>query len=130
MCPQGPRPVVLDSEALIAFERNDRRVRRLIELAVEQDREGHVPTGVVARVWRNGARQVRLARLLGSDALEIKDLDLEEAKAVGVMCGSAGTADVVDASVALVARRHRALVITSNPADTARFGTEVECIIR
>lgn len=129
MGPQRPRPVVLDSGALIAFERNDRRVRRLIELAVEHDRELHVPAGVVAQVWRNGARQARLACLIGSDALEIQNLDLDEARAIGVMCGSAGTADVVDASVALVARRHRALVVTSDPADISQFGTDLECIL-
>lgn len=129
MGPQRPRPVVLDSGALIAFERNDRRVRRLIELAVEHDRMLHVPTGVVAQVWRNGARQARLVRLISSGALQIQSLDLDEAKAIGVMCGSAGVGDVIDASVALVARRHRALVITSDPDDIARFSTDVECIL-
>lgn len=129
MGPQRPRAVVLDSGALIAFERNDRRVRRLVELAAEHKRVLHVPSDVVAQVWRNGARQVRLARLIGSDTLEIQNLDLDEAKAVGVMCGSAGTADVVDASVALLARRHRAPVVTSDPADIAQFGADIECIL-
>lgn len=125
---QRPRPVVLDSGALIAFERNDRRVRRLVELALEHDQILHVPAGVVAQVWRDGARQVRLVRLIGSGTLAIQSLDLDEARAVGVMCGSTGTGDVVDASVALLARRHRALVVTSDPDDLARFGADVECI--
>ena len=128
MGPPRPRPVVLDSGALIAFERNDRRVRRLVELALEHDRMLHVPTGVVAQVWRDGTRQVRLVRLISSGVLVTRSLDLDEAKAVGVMCGSAGTGDIVDASVALVARRHRAPVVTSDPDDIARFGADVEYI--
>ncbi len=35
----------------------------------------------------------------------------------GVLCGSAGTHDVVDASVVIAARRVNALVITSDPDD-------------
>ena len=34
MGPVRPRAVVLDAGAIIAFEKNDRRVRTLIELAV------------------------------------------------------------------------------------------------
>lgn len=115
------RPVVLDAGALIAFERNDRRVRRLVELAVEHDRVLHVPAGVVAQVWRDGARQARLARLVGSGQLAVQGLTLDEAKAVGVLCGAADTDDVIDASVALLARRHGAVVVTSDPDDLLRF---------
>ena len=82
----------------------------------------HVPTGVVAQVWRNGARQVRL---ISSGALQ----DLDEAKVIGVVCGSAGVGDAIDAGIALVARRHCALVVTSDPDDIARFGTDVECVV-
>lgn len=35
--------VVLDAGALIAFERNDRRIRRLVELASEHARPLHAP---------------------------------------------------------------------------------------
>ena len=68
------RPVVLDAGALIAFERNDRKVRTLIELAVTHGRTLHVPAGVVAQVWRDGARQARLSRLLGSGLIEVQAL--------------------------------------------------------
>ena len=122
-------PVVLDAGALLAFERNDRRVRRLIELAMEYARPLYVPSGVVAEVWRNSAQQGRLASLMSSDGLVVHSLDLDEAKAVGMLRESAGAGDIVDASVALVAQRHRAVVVTSEPQDIARFGTDVECII-
>jgi hypothetical protein len=101
----------------VAFERNDRRVRRLIELAVEHEAAVHVPAGVIGQVWRDGSTQVRLARLLKSGLLEVRDLDLDEARGAGSMCGIAGTADVIDASVALLARRLSATVVTSDPDD-------------
>ncbi len=116
-----PRAVVLDAGALVAFERNDRRVRRLIEFAAELGGSLHVPAGVVAQVWRHGARQARLGRLLKSGLLGVRDLDLDEARAAGALCGVTKTADVVDASVVLLARRHRAAVLTSDPADLRRL---------
>jgi predicted nucleic acid-binding protein len=123
------RPVVLDAGALIAFERNDRRVRTLIELAMAHGRTLCVPAGVVAQVWRDGARQARLARLLGSGLLDVQVLDRDEAQAVGVLCGRSGTSDVVDASVALLARRLRAVVVTSDPDDLRRLDPLVNLVV-
>jgi predicted nucleic acid-binding protein len=116
-----PRPVVLDASALVAFERNDRRVRRLIELAADHGGAVHVPAGIVGQVWRDGGRQVRLARLLKTGLLSVRELDIEEARAAGSLCGISGTADVIDASVALLARRHGAAVVTSDPDDLRRL---------
>ncbi|MDQ3630235.1 MAG: PIN domain-containing protein [Actinomycetota bacterium] len=121
MGPKRPRAVVLDAGALVAFERNDQRVRRLIELATEHGGSLHVPAGVIAQVWRDGARQARLSRLVKSGVLDVQNLDSDEARAVGSLCALTGTADVVDASVALLARRHRAVVVTSDPDDVRRL---------
>ncbi len=128
MGPSGTRPVVLDAGALIAFERADRLMLRLVELAVEHDRVLHVPAGVVAQVWRDGGRQVRLARLIGSSSLEVTPLDLPEAQATGALCGLTDTADIVDSSVALLARRLRATVVTSDPQDTRRLGATLSVV--
>lgn len=127
----GPEPsgaVVLDAGALVAFERNDRRVRRLIELAIEHGRRLHVPAGVVGQVWRDGARQVRLVRLVSSDVLFVCPLDLAEARAAGALCGVTGTSDVIDASVALLARRHGASVVTSDPDDLRRLDPHLNLV--
>ena len=110
---QRPRPVVLDAGALIAIERADRRIIRLLELAGEV----HVPAGVLAQVWRNPARQVRLARVLAAESVAVAPLDGTEARAVGHLCGASGTADIVDASVALLTRRVSGVAITSDPDD-------------
>jgi predicted nucleic acid-binding protein len=108
---------VFDTGALIAFERNDRRVRTLVALALEHGLAIHVPAAVVAQAWRDGRKQVRLARLIGSGRLAIQALDTEEAKAAGALCGRSRTRDIVDASVALLARRHGATVVTNDPDD-------------
>lgn len=90
-------------------------------MAVEHAQPLHVPAGVVAQVWRDAARQVRLTRLVNSARLDVRSLDLDEAKIVGALCGAAGTSDVVDASVALLAHRYDATVVTSDPGDIGRL---------
>ncbi len=112
---------MLDSGALIAFEKNDRKVRTLVELALAHGAPLWTAGGVVAQVWRDGSRQVRLARLLGSGLVQVQPLDRDEAQATGVLCGEAGTRDVVDASVVLLARRHAAIIVTSDADDLRRL---------
>jgi hypothetical protein len=119
---------VLDAGALIAFEKNDRRVRTLIELASTHGASLHTTGGVVAQVWRDGSRQARLARLLGSGLVHVQALDREEAQATGAVCAASGTRDVVDASVVLLARRHHAVVVTSDPADLRRIDPSVAVV--
>ncbi|MCE7894240.1 MAG: hypothetical protein KJ015_08070 [Myxococcales bacterium] len=119
---------MLDAGALIAFERNDRKVRTLVELALANGVALHAPAGVVGQVWRDGKRQARLARLVGSGLLEVKALDREEAQAAGVLCGQTGTSDVIDASVALLARRHAATVVTSDAEDLRRIDPKVRLV--
>jgi len=111
--------VVLDAGALIAVERRDRDTAAVIE-AARQDHRGVgvvVPAGVVGQVWRGGGRQASLARLLNARGVLVEPLTNAGARAAGVLCGAAGTADVIDASVVLVARQHRATVITSDRSD-------------
>ena len=78
-------------------------------------------TPVVAQVWRDGSRQARLARLLRASDVVLVGLDAEMARAVGVLCGAVGVADVVDGHVALHARRRDLAVLTSDPDDIARL---------
>jgi predicted nucleic acid-binding protein len=118
------RPVVLDAGGLIALERADRRIVRLLELAEQV----YVPSAVVAQVWRNPARQVRLVRLLAADLVTVVDLDGLEARAVGQLCAASGTADVVDASVALVGRRTGGVVVTSDADDLRRIDPGLDLV--
>jgi len=111
------RSVVLDAGALIAFERGDAKMRALVREALKLGVKLLVPAGVLGQVWRGGARQFALRALVKGPTTSVPSLDQVLAEAAGVLCGRSGTSDVIDASVALVARRERAVVITSDVTD-------------
>lgn len=119
---------ILDAGALIGFERNDRRVVAIVARALEHREALLVPGGVVAQVWRDGVRQARLARLLGSPVCAVLVLDDRQARAAGQLCGVAGTTDVVDASVVVAATGYGARVVTSDPDDIGRLDPRVEVV--
>lgn len=110
-------PYVYDAGALIAGDHDDRRMWAIHHLALEEGRRIIVPAIVVGQAWRDGRRQVRLARFL--QTCEVEPTGLETSKAAGVLCGRAGTADVVDATVAILALTYAAVVFTSDPQDIA-----------
>jgi hypothetical protein len=120
--------VLLDAGALIGFERNDRRVVAIIVRALEHHDPIVVPAGVVAQNWRDGSRQTRLARLLGSPLCEVIAFDDRQARAAGQLCGLAMTTDVIDASVAIAARDRAARVLTSDSDDLRRLDHRLEVV--
>ena len=110
--------LVLDTGALIALDRNDRTVWAMLSNAADDSAQVSVPAGVIAQAWRDGSRQALLARAL----THCDEVPLEEAlaRATGLLCGRADTADIVDASVALVAAARSSgptALITSDPTD-------------
>ena len=109
--------LVLDTGALIAFERNDRRVVAIVSTALREGDVLIVPAGVVAQAWRDGRRQARLARLLRSPVCRIEPLDDTAAKVVGQLLGVTGESDVVDGHVVALARARGIGVVTSDPND-------------
>jgi predicted nucleic acid-binding protein len=120
--------LTLDSGALIAFDRNDRRVVGLIARALQLNLDLAVPAGVVGQVWRDGRRQVRLSRLLGSRDVHVVPLDDQRAREAGQLCGLRRTPDVIDASVALCARSRGHRVVTSDPEDLRVLDPELELV--
>jgi hypothetical protein len=121
--------LTLDAGALIAFERNDRRVVALLARALHHGWTLAVPAGVVGQVWRDGRRQARLARLLATDDVEIEVLDDRRAREAGQLCGIRGTADVIDASVVLGARVRSHRIVTSDPDDLQRLDPRADLIV-
>jgi predicted nucleic acid-binding protein len=119
--PKSTVAVVLDAGALIAFERADPRLRALCREALRTGARLVVPAGVVGQVVRDPSRQVALRALLNGRTTDVPPLDHVLAEAAGVLCGRAGTSDVIDASVAIVARRERAVVVTSDADDLRRL---------
>jgi hypothetical protein len=113
--------ITLDTGALIALDRGDKRMIALLQQALAQRRVFRVPSGVVAQAWRNGLVQVTLARFLRSEEVEIIPLDEQLARSCGELCGAANTADIIDASVVIVARERKDLIVTSDPHDLRRL---------
>ncbi|MBK7165792.1 MAG: hypothetical protein IPH81_11070 [Candidatus Microthrix sp.] len=77
-------------------------MRALLARAHDDETPVKTTSGVVAQVWREGARQARLAVLLRGVA-ELP-LDPDASRRIGVLLGVCGLADVVDASLVDIAR--------------------------
>ena len=102
-----------DTGALIAGERNDRRMWALHMGFIAEEVVPVVPAPVVAEAWRGGARQASLVRLLAGCAIE--DMSADQARHVGELAGKAGHDDIVDVSVVEGAlRREDDVIVTSN----------------
>src|SRR5690348_2788830 len=104
MTPEA-RPLVLDAGALIALERRGRLAGALLQGVRDLRVPVLIPAGVLAQVWRDGARQARLSALLGDRDVSVVALDAAQAKAAGELCGQRRTSDPIDASVVLLARQ-------------------------
>src|SRR3990172_4491621 len=94
-----PRTLALDTGALIAIDGGDRGIQVLLKIAREHDSLVFVPAGVLA-----------------------------QAKAAGELCGKRGVSDIVDATVVLTARRHEAVVVSSDPDDILHLDPKLEVI--
>ena len=119
--------LVLAAGALIGVERNDRELVVLFGRAIERGRAIVVPAGVVAQVWRDPSRQVRLARLLNAEDVVIAPGPRTGARGRRLL--AAGDAsDVIDASVAVLARQYAAAVVTSDAGDIRRLSPKTRVI--
>src|SRR5215217_5902705 len=111
------RGVTLDAGALIALERDDRRVLVLLARARETGAQVTIPATALAQVVRAPARQVRLARVVRQPTTVVVPLGRVDATSVGRLLAASGTADIVDAHVVICARRAVQHVATSDPED-------------
>jgi hypothetical protein len=124
--------VTYDTGALVAAERNDRRMWALHAGFLSEEIVPVVPAPVLAEAWRGGSRQASLVRLLA--LCEIEPLTGRQAKDVGVLAGRAAHDDVVDVTVVEGAIRRRHAVVTSNEthirkiASAARIELRVESV--
>lgn len=121
--------VVLDAGAIIALERRDARMLALADELNKSRRIGYVPAGVVAQTWRGSARQYATARLLRAGAVRVDPLSEDVAYRLGLLLAKSGTSDVVDAHVALLARRLQATVLTSDPDDLTALDPTLALVI-
>ena len=115
--------LVLDAGALIALDRNDRTAWAMLRIAADDGSTVRVPAGAIAQAWRDGNRQALLSRALAH--CDEVPLDGLMARAAGLLCGRAATADVIDASVAVtaagIARHNTVAIVTSDVGDMRRL---------
>ena len=113
--------ITLDTGALIALDRGNKRMIALLQRALAQGFAFRVPSGVLGQAWRDGRVQVTLGRFLRSEEVEIVPLDEQGARACGELCGATNTSDIIDASVVILARERQDHIVTSDPYDLRRL---------
>lgn len=111
----------LDVGALIALDRDDRRVIAMLTRAAERGLRIVVPATALAQALRNPTRQARLSRLVRQASTSMVALDASAAQGVGLLLARTATSDVVDAHVAICALRTGTAVVTSDPGDMERL---------
>jgi len=109
---------VLDAGALVAVDRRDRLMGAQLRVLQQQGTPVRVSSAVVGQVWRDGQRQANLARILAG--VSFVALTEEDGRRIGELLGLAGSADVVDAHVALMTAPSD-LVLTSDPGDIRKL---------
>ncbi|MGH8907563.1 MAG: PIN domain-containing protein [Egibacteraceae bacterium] len=112
--------LTLDTGALVAVERGDRRVWTALKVAVADKVVPVIPSPVLVEAWR-GARQARLGQVLRHCRIEA--LDDAGARRAGELCGTAGTDDPVDAVVVASAVRRGDVVLTSDAGDLTHLAS-------
>ena len=106
---------ILDTGALIAFEKSRRAFVALLDEARLVGIAVRVPTVVVAEAWRGGRRSARIARLLST--CHVDPLLEPVARMAGEALASVRSATVIDAIVVASGVVRGAHVVTSDPDD-------------
>ena len=111
---------VLDAGALIALDRGDRDLLSTLQTAFENGDEVQAPAGTIGQAWRQPNRHALLSRTL--KRCDEVPLDGSIARSSGQLCGQTGTADVIDASVAIAVadsshHDNEVILLTSDPRD-------------
>jgi predicted nucleic acid-binding protein len=121
--------ITFDAGGLIALDRNDRRVLALIARATERGMRITIPATALAQAIRKPVRQARLSRLIRQVGTDLIPLDGPDATAVGLLLARTGTADLVDAHVAICAQRAGQAVVTSDADDLRRIAPELHLVV-
>jgi len=112
--------LIFDAGVFIALENPSQR--RVVVALVERMRsEGVEPVttdAALAQVWRDPARQVPLSMLVKATTVH----RFGDPKLIGLRCAAAGTSDVVDASLAVLASQLEMTILTTDPHDMAQLG--------
>jgi hypothetical protein len=110
--------LLLHAGALIAIDRGDRKVGAMLRVAAAAGLPVRTSAAVVAQVWRGGPRNAQLAKVLAG--VGVHALDPVTARPLGLLLGRAGTSDVVDGHIALLAAAGDR-ILTSDVSDLDRL---------
>ncbi len=105
--------MILDTGFLIAVDRGERAAQEFLTAALAHETPLTTSHAVVAQVWRDGARQARLARFLQSVIV----VAFDDGPEVGNLLARSGTSDVVDAHLVVVAVRRSEPILTGDVHD-------------
>jgi len=111
--------MILDTGALIAFERGKQRIAALLDEASFDDSPIVVPTVVLAEAWRGGRRTARLAMLLR--AVRVEPLHDAVARRAGEALAAVKSATTIDAIVVSCADALGLPLVTSDVDDMKRL---------
>jgi hypothetical protein len=109
---------ILDAGALVVVDRRDRLIGAQLRVLQQQGTPVRVSSAVVGQVWRDGRTQANLARVLAG--IGVDALGKDDGRRIGELLALAGSADVVDAHVALLTAPAD-LVLTSDPGDIRKL---------
>ena len=122
--------MILDAGFLISVNRSERAADTFLAAASRSGTAIHTTEPVVGQVWRNGAKQARLAAFLKTIVVH----PMDDGRSVGQLLGHSETADVVDAHLALLAVRLGDDILTSDVRDlehlAATFGPAAPIVHR
>lgn len=107
--------MILDAGFLISLDRGEDAARSFLAAAVRSRAPLHTTHPVVAQVWRDGARQARLAAFV--QTLIVHSFD--DGASVGRLLALSGTSDVVDAHLVVLALRLGDDILTGDTDDLA-----------
>jgi predicted nucleic acid-binding protein len=105
--------LILDAGFLISIDRGERAAREFLTATLRHGTPLSTTHPVVAQVWRDGARQSRLARFV--DTVVVHPFD--DGVAVGRILARSRTTDVVDAHLVAVALRLAQPILTGDITD-------------
>ena len=119
--------VTYDTGALIAAERDNRRMWALHAGYLAEEVIPAVPAPVLAEAWRGGPRQASLVRFLRMCGIEPMSEDL--AKQTGVLAGKSDH-DIVEVAVVEGAIRRGDAVVTSNVTHIQKVADAARAVLR
>ncbi len=121
--------LTIDAGALIALDRDDRRVLVLLARAREVGARVTIPATALAQAIRRPQTQARLARLVRQPTTDLASLDGPDATRVGLLLAATRTKDIADAHVVVCARRARQTIVTSDPDDLRRLDPDASLVV-